>query len=90
MRSIQAHSECQRDPIYPGTSGVRAGDGEGKNFINYLDQGSHPNTQCTSQVKNQKGTGASWGLCVLCDGRAATQLQPTAVRGLGLPEVLNV
>ena len=67
-----------------------AGDDEGKNFINHLDQGSHPNTQCTSQVKNHKGTGASWGLCVLCDGRAATQLQPTAVRGLGPPEVLNV
>lgn len=41
---------------------------------------TYPNTQRTSQVTNHKGTGASWGQCVLYEGRAATQLQPLLSR----------
>lgn len=29
---------------------------------------THPNTQCTCWITNHKGTGASWELCVLCEG----------------------
>lgn len=46
--------------------------------------------QHTGQVTNHKGTGASWGLCVLFEGRAATQLQPSAIMGLESPQGLSV